>query len=164
MANILVVDDEPDVLAALARALRIAGHKVSAAADATAALQLCADSSFDVVVLDYIMPSMSGIELLNRIRDYHPTIRSVIVSGKIDTELTEDAVASELRDRIEADEYLHKPLNNPKLLDTIKILLNSDETRSWKQFAERTLNAKKGNADVRAAEGALRKLKAAKKR
>lgn len=164
MANILVVDDEPDVLAALARALRIAGHKVSAAADATGALRLCADHSFDVVVLDYIMPSMSGIELLNRIRAYHPTIRSVIVSGKIDTQLTEDAVAGELRDRIEADAYLHKPLNNPKLLDTIKILLNSDETRSWKQVAERTLNAKKRNADVRTAERALNKLKASKKR
>jgi DNA-binding response OmpR family regulator len=164
MANILVVDDEPDVLAALGRALRIAGHNVSMAPDSTQALRLCADHSFDVVVLDYIMPSMSGIELLNRIRGYHQTIRSVIVSGKIDSQLSEDEVAGELRDRIEADAYLHKPLNNQKLLDTIKVLLDKDETRSWKQIAERNLNAKKRRVDVKTAEKALTRLRAGKKR
>ncbi len=164
MANILVVDDEPDVLAALERALRLAGYNVSSAADATQALRLCADHSFDVVVLDYIMPSMSGIDLLNRIRGYHPMIRSVIVSGKMDSQLSEEAIAGELRDRIEADAYLHKPLDNPKLLDTIKDLLIRDATTSWEKIAERNLNAKKPKADVKAAEKAINKLKAGKKR
>jgi CheY-like chemotaxis protein len=100
MANILVVDDEIDVLEALARALRIAGHTLATAASAADALQLCADHTFDVVVLDYIMPSMSGIELLNKIRAYQPTIRSVIVSGKIDAQVSEETLAAELRNRI----------------------------------------------------------------
>jgi CheY-like chemotaxis protein len=164
MPNILVVDDEPDVLAALERALRLAGYKVSTAADAAEALQLCADHSFEVVVLDYIMPSMTGIELLNRIRGHHPMIRSVIVSGKIDSQVSEDAIAGELRDRIEADAYLHKPLDNPKLLDTIKHLLTGDETTSWEQIAERNLNAQKPKGDVKAAEKAMDKLKGSKKR
>lgn len=164
MANILVVDDEVDVLEALARALRLSGHRVSKAQDAETALKLCEDHSFDVVVLDYIMPSISGIELLNKIRDFQPTIRSVIVSGKIDTQLSEDAVVEELRDRIEADAYLHKPLNNQKLLDTVNVLLNENETRSWKDIAKRNVSAKKRRADVRTAEKALNRLKAAKKR
>lgn len=164
MANILVVDDEADVLEALARALRFAGHKVSKAQDATTALRLCEDHSFDAVVLDYIMPSISGIDLLNRIRDYQPTMRSVIVSGKIDTQLSEEAIVEELRDRIEADAYLHKPLNNQKLLDTITTLLNEDETRSWKDVAERNVTARKRREDVKTTERALRRLRAAKKR
>ena len=164
MANTLVVDDELDVLDALARALRLAGHTVSKAQDAAEALRLCEDHSFDVVVLDYIMPSMSGIELLNRIRDYQPTIRSVIVSGKIDTQLSEEAIGEELRDRIEADAYLHKPLDNPRLLDTIEVLLREDETRSWKDVAKRNVYAKKHRADIKAAEQTLDRLKASKKR
>ena len=164
MANILVVDDEVDVLEALARALRLSGHKVSKAQAAETALKLCEDHSFDVVVLDYIMPSISGIELLNKIRAYQPTIRSVIVSGKIDTQLSEDSVSEELRDRIEADAYLHKPLNNARLLDTIKVLLDENQTRSWKDIAKRNISAKKRQADVKTAEKALNRLKAAKKR
>jgi DNA-binding NtrC family response regulator len=164
MASILVVDDEADVLDALSRALRLAGHKVSKAQDAKTALKLCEDHSFDVVVLDYIMPSITGIDLLNKIRDYQPTIRSVIVSGKIDTQLSEEAVIDELRDRIEADAYLHKPLDNAKLLDTVTVLLNENATRSWKDIAKRNVTAKKRQADVKTAERALRKLKATKKR
>jgi len=156
VANILVVDDEADVLEALARALRLAGHAVSSAASPAQAIQLCVDNSFDVVVLDYIMPSMTGIALLNKIRTYHPTIRSIIVSGKIDIQQSEEALSAELKDRIEADAYLHKPLENPRLVETIKSLLNKDETRSWEQIAERNINAKKREVDVRDAERAMR--------
>jgi len=164
MASILVVDDEVDVLAALARALRIAGHSVLTAVDAATALRLCADHTFDVVVLDYIMPSMSGIELLNGIRAYLPTIRSVIVSGKIDARLTEESVSAELRDRIEADAYLHKPLDNTRLLETVQLLLAQDETRSWVGVAERNINAKKDKKDVRDAERSILRLRRTKKK
>jgi CheY-like chemotaxis protein len=85
------------------------------------------------------MPWMSGIELLNKIRGYQPTIRSVIVSGKIDSQLSEEAIAADLKDSIEADSYLHKPLDNPKLLDTVKHLLEASQSRNWKEIAERSL-------------------------
>jgi DNA-binding response OmpR family regulator len=78
--------------------------------------------------------------------------------------LSEEEVSNELRDRIEADAYLHKPLNNPKLLDTIRVLLDKDETRSWREVSERNLNAKKRAADVKAAEKALSRLRTRKKR
>lgn len=163
MANILVVDDEPDVLQALARALRIAGHIVSTATDAREALALSTEHSFDLVVLDYIMPSMSGIELLNRIRTYRPRIRSVIVSGKIDTQINEESIATELRDRIEADIYLHKPLDNSKLLQAIAHLLTNNEPSDWETIAERNVNAKKTSAEVRTAESALDKFRVDKR-
>jgi DNA-binding NtrC family response regulator len=92
MANILVVDDERDVLEALARALKLAGHNVTKATTATEAISVARDHSFDLVILDYIMPSMSGIALLNKIRVLQPTIRSIIVSGKIDSQLSEEAM------------------------------------------------------------------------
>jgi len=164
MANILIVDDEPDVLEALARALRLAGHTVSTALDAEKALTLSTEYSFDLVVLDYLMPSMSGIELLNKIRTFRPTIRSIIVSGKIDNDVSEESITSELRDRIEADIYLHKPLANPTLLDAINELLTKSEAADWVSIAERNLKARKTQADVRAAEEVLDKLRTDKKR
>ncbi len=163
MANILVVDDEPDVLDALARALKLAGHSVTKAGSARVAIDVSADHSFELVVLDYIMPSMSGIALLNEIRRIQPTIRSVIVSGKIDAQVKEEVIATELRESIEADAYLHKPLDNAKLLETIRHLLASDVHRDWKQVAERNLNAAKGRALVKSAERGLSKHKGGKR-
>jgi len=162
VANILVVDDEADVLEALARALRLAGHTVSMAANASDALKLCSDHSFDIAVVDYIMPAMSGIELLNEIRGYHPTVRSVIVSGKIDEQISEETVSAELRHQIEADAYLHKPVDNPKLLDTINLLIDKDVNRSWVEIAERNVNAKKPKAHVKDTEHSLRRLRRGK--
>jgi CheY-like chemotaxis protein len=163
VANILIVDDEADVLEALARALRLAGHTVDNADTAAKALALCQDHSFDIAVLDYLMPTMSGIELLNEIRRYIPTIRSVIVSGKIDAEISEETLTAELRDRIEADAYLHKPVDNPKLLETIKPLIDKVENRSWVDIAERNVNAKKRQIDVQDTEQSLRRSRRRKK-
>lgn len=164
MANILVVDDERDVLEALGRALKFAGHNVTKATTATEAISVAGDHSFDLVVLDYIMPSMSGIALLNKIRELQPTIRSIIVSGKIDSQLSEEAIVEELRDSIEADSYLHKPLDNTKLLEIIRRLLEQTQERDWKQVAGLNLRAKKRDAAVKSAERSLRRHRAPKRK
>jgi DNA-binding NtrC family response regulator len=159
MANILVVDDERDVLDALARAIRLAGHNVTKAKTAESAIALTADHAFDLVVLDYIMPSMTGIALLNKIRSIQPTVRSVIVSGKIDSKVSDEAILAELRDSIEADAYLHKPLENAKLLQTIDHLVGETRDHDWKEIAHRNLKAKKRVVDVQNAEKRLNQHK-----
>lgn len=151
--NILIVDDETDVLNAWARTLRLAGYTVFKASDANTALQLCREHAFDLVVLDYLMPSMTGIELLNEIRVHLPTVRSIIVSGKIQEK--EEEVALELRNSIEADSYLHKPLDNAKLRDMVKQLISQQPAADWVGVAERTLNSRKPKAKIRDIEKAL---------
>ena len=76
-SKILVVDDEIDVAEGWAKSLRIGGHNVLVANDSSKALDLSRASPFDLVILDYIMPSMFGIELLNEIRKDHKYIRSI---------------------------------------------------------------------------------------
>jgi CheY-like chemotaxis protein len=164
MPNILVVDDEPDVLAALGRALRLAGYQVSEARTAEAAIEVVRQLPLDLVVLDYIMPAMTGIELLNRIRGIQPTIRSIIVSGKLDSDVSEEAVVAELRESIEADAYLHKPLDNEKLVESIQQILAQSESRDWKQIAERNLKAKKRVADVKNAERGINRHRSGKRK
>jgi CheY-like chemotaxis protein len=154
--RILVVDDEPDVMTALARAIRIAGLSVEAAESATAALALCRDHAFDLVVVDFIMPGMTGLELLNRIRAIHPTIRSVVVSGKVDPQLSESEVTTRLKVELEADVYFSKPVSNSKLLEAMQRLLTSNAEQRWEDVAERVLNSEKTTAQVKKAEKDLK--------
>ncbi len=82
-ANILLVDDEPDVRAIAADALQTAGHFVTEAGSMAEALELMKRQPFDVVVTDYLMPGGSGGDLILAIRARHPGTGTVVVSGYI---------------------------------------------------------------------------------
>ena len=69
MSTVLVVDDEPQLLRLVEEALRAAGHQVVAVTRGEDALELTDRQQFDLVVLDVMMPGMSGIELLARLRE-----------------------------------------------------------------------------------------------
>lgn len=143
IATILIVDDEIDVLRAWQRALTMAGHNVEIAQTANAALALCDEHAFDAVVLDYVMPTMNGIELLTRIRKRRPLIRSILISGKLDESVEEDRLTAELKEKVEVDVYLHKPVSNDRLKETIRGLLREPAADDWKEIAEKTVKAKK---------------------
>lgn len=157
MRRILVVDDEPDVRRALARAIKLAGFAATEAGAADEALQQCDEHTFDVVVLDFIMPDMNGIELLARLRQRQPFIRSVLVSGKLDRTRDEKDIATALREAVEADIYLHKPVANNALIDAIQSLVEREETQDWQEVARRIQAA--GESTLKAARQAAKNLK-----
>ncbi len=66
--RVLVVDDEPTVREVVAGYLRRDGHEVSEAADGPTALELLASDTFDLVVLDMMLPGVNGLDILRRIR------------------------------------------------------------------------------------------------
>ncbi len=66
--RVLVVDDEPTVREVVVGYLRRDGHEVSEAADGRSALELLASQSFDLVVLDMMLPGVNGLDILRRIR------------------------------------------------------------------------------------------------
>ena len=68
MATILVVDDDPDIRTLMEAILEAAGHNVTLAADGQEALSKLKRRSYDLIVLDIMMPSMSGYEVLEQIR------------------------------------------------------------------------------------------------
>jgi CheY-like chemotaxis protein len=154
--RILVVDDEPDVLESWRKTLELADYSVTAVSRVDEALAACREGPIDLVILDFIMPTMSGLELLNRLREYSPTIRSIVVSGKVDPNHNEDEISTELRVGIEVDAYFHKPLRNEKLLETVAQLLGQEDLRDWKGVADRVLKAKKPGREVKAVEQQLR--------
>jgi len=147
-SRILVVDDEPNVLKSWSRALRLAGYDVSTALGGKEALQKCDERHFDLVIVDFLMPAMTGVELLGRIRKKLPFIRSIVVSGKLDEAVSEVGISRKLRETVEADVYLHKPISNERLRETVKALLESGEkSKDWVSVGKQATEAAKGTIE-----------------
>lgn len=75
MIKVLIVDDEDDVRLLLRLQLEAAGFEVvGASPDGRSAVEACADARPDAVVLDLLMPRMSGFEAIPRLREVHPEV------------------------------------------------------------------------------------------
>jgi CheY-like chemotaxis protein len=83
--RILIVDDNSLGLAARRSVLEELGHKVVTTTAPHDALELCGKQRFDVVVTDYKMPKMNGVEFISRLRKQHPSIAVILISGFTDT-------------------------------------------------------------------------------
>ena len=119
-ANILVVDDEPDIHTVLGKLLTREGYSISDAYSADEAYATIADAKPDLVILDIMMPKVSGIEVCNKLKSDPATkdIVILIVSAR-------DAQS----DRIEglehgADDYVSKPFHLRSLVRKIEHMLS----------------------------------------
>jgi len=83
--RILIVDDNSLGLAARRSVLEELGHKVFTSGAPQDALELCGKQRFDLVVTDYKMPKMNGIEFISRLRKQQPTLGVILISGFTDT-------------------------------------------------------------------------------
>ncbi|OGV73853.1 MAG: hypothetical protein A3K19_09650 [Lentisphaerae bacterium RIFOXYB12_FULL_65_16] len=113
MARILIVDDEKSIRFTLAEFLSQAGYEVDAAADADAAQQLLAAGEYDVVVSDIILPRVTGIELLQSIRETSPRVQVILMTGEPTVETATEAV------RAGAFDYLYKPVKKEAILRSV---------------------------------------------
>jgi len=96
-ANLLLVDDNDDVREITALLLRDGGYNVIEVSSGNAALAtLDADPSIDLMIVDFAMPGMSGIELLEKARTKHPRIRAVFITGYVDDTWLKGKFAEEI--------------------------------------------------------------------
>jgi CheY-like chemotaxis protein len=84
-ARILLVDDNANGLAARRSVLEELGYRIVTSTSGAEALEQFAALKFDLVVTDYKMPRMDGLELISRLRKYTPDLPIVLVSGYVDT-------------------------------------------------------------------------------
>ncbi len=84
--TILLVDDEANILSALARLLRPQGYRILRAGSGREGLELLAQNDVGVIVSDQRMPEMTGVEFLSKVRDLYPDTVRIVLSGY--TELT----------------------------------------------------------------------------
>lgn len=106
-ARILLVDDEPEILRLLARRLRRQGCEVTPATDSAKALALLQHGSFDIAIVDFLMPGMNGLELAAQCCLRRPGLKILMLTG------------SPVVEEIETAGYasLQKPLENLQDLD-----------------------------------------------
>lgn len=83
--KILVVDDNANGLAARKSVLEELGHKITTAPNGVEAFALFQEHKFDLVVTDYRMPRMDGLELISNVRGLRPEIPIVLISGFTDS-------------------------------------------------------------------------------
>jgi CheY-like chemotaxis protein len=84
-ARILLVDDNANGLSARKSVLEELGHRIVTAASGADALEQFDSHKFDLVVTDYKMPRMDGLELISRLRKQAPDLPIVMISGYVDT-------------------------------------------------------------------------------
>lgn len=114
---VLIVDDEPGNLGAFSRSFR-KELEVVTADSGVAALHAMATHQVDVVITDYSMPNLNGIDVLRAVAEQWPATKRVIVSGHADLAVLHDAARSGL-----AAVLLSKPWNKAEMLATIRQLL-----------------------------------------
>ncbi len=114
MSRILIVDDEKSMRITLSEFLRREGHEIDTAPDAFAAFQMMDEKEFDIIVTDIIMPKITGIEILERIREKSQTIQILIMTGEPTVDTAVKAVQSG------ANDYLTKPINKDVFVSAIR--------------------------------------------
>ena len=131
--KILIVEDEPSLNLLLSQALRSENHTVDSARDGEEGSFLARTNNYDLVIMDYMLPKINGLEVIKEIR-----------AEKISTPIIMLTVRSEIDDKVivleaGADDYLTKPFSMAELSARIKVLtkrprINSKETYSCGQI------------------------------
>ena len=112
-ANILIIDDDANTLASLARAFRLAGHEASVCDSAARALELVRSQRFDLILSDVVMPGKDGIALLEEFKSLGVSTPAVMMSGQATIDMAVRAT------RLGAIDFLEKPISTDKLLLTV---------------------------------------------
>src|SRR3954454_25314319 len=122
-SKILLVEDDRETAAYLAKGLAQEGHSVELATNGQDGLFRATDGSFDLVILDRMLPALDGVSVLKALRAAH-----------IDTPVLVLSALASVGDRIEglqcgSDDYLTKPFSFAELLARVNALLRRSEAR-----------------------------------
>ena len=150
MAKIILVEDEINIASFIERGLREFGHEVYVLYDGNAGRELLQNESFDLLILDIIMPGMNGLELCRMYRQrfgYHSPVVMLTALGTTD-DIVKGLDAG-------ADDYLVKPFSFQELEARIKALLRRSKEVPVQQLVcgdlilDCTLRrARRGNMDI----------------
>ena len=113
-AHILIIDDDANTLASLARAFRLAGHEATVCDNAGRAIELAKAQRFDLILSDVVMPGRDGIALLEDFKNGGVASPVVMMSGQATIEMAVRAT------RLGAVDFLEKPISTDKLLLTVE--------------------------------------------
>lgn len=121
--RILTIEDDAAIRRGIRDTLRCSGFEVLESADGMAGLEAAIARSYDLLLLDLVLPGCSGLEILRRMREVHPTLPVIILSAK-----------GEEADRVRglrggADDYVVKPFGAAELIARVEAVLRRSPAR-----------------------------------
>src|ERR687894_2586121 len=131
MARVLIIEDEEKMARTLARVLREEGHVSETAADGRTGLSRALEDSFDLLIVDWMLPERSGVQIVRGLRAAEVYTPALMLTAR-----------GQIEDRVEgldagADDYLSKPFALPELLARVRALTR----RPHAEPAEATIRA-----------------------
>lgn len=148
-ARILCVEDDPSILLGLRMSLEREGYAVGIAEDGTAGLALARDGSWDLIILDVMLPGLNGYEFLGSLRAERLTVPVVMLSAR--TAEVDKIMGLDLG----ALDYITKPFSVPELLARIRAALRRTEGAAmpWRfgdvEINPETRQVYRGGSEVR---------------
>jgi signal transduction histidine kinase len=112
--KILVVDDEPDIVKVLSKILELSGYEVAAAYGGAEAVKAAREQSPELILLDYMMPDLTGLDVLKEIKTFSDEIYVVMVTGRG----SEEVAAAVMK--AGASDYVIKPFVKDQILTVVK--------------------------------------------
>jgi serine phosphatase RsbU (regulator of sigma subunit) len=134
--RVLVVDDDYDIVAILTISLIQAGYKVASVSSGEAAIEYLLETPTDLVILDVLMPGMSGLQVLEYLRDLVPNMAVIVTTAHGSEEVAIGAL------RRGADDYLRKPFDVRDLRVTLGRTVEMVELRRQNAELQQQLEEK----------------------
>lgn len=141
-ARILIVDDEPDILESLRDLFdaEMDDVDVDTAESGQAALDAMATTAYDLVISDYKMPGMDGLEFLSRVRKQAPQVPRVLMTAFPDLTIAIDAI-----NEASVENFFVKPLEPDEIIGQIRSMLSARDKESQRNQAfARAMQMRKG--------------------
>mgnify|MGYP002353987732 CR=1 FL=1 len=146
--RLLLVDDEENILKSIRRVLRRGEWDIETATDAEAGLRTLERFQPEVVISDFRMPGMNGVDFLTRVKQQEPRAQRIMLTGQADQQAIEEAI-----NRSEIFRFISKPWNDSHLVLTVKsafeqYALHAENDRLYRVTQEQNAELKHLNADL----------------
>lgn len=116
--NILLIDDEEEFISTLAERLELRGYQCRTAGDGESGIQMIENESFDIAILDLMMPGLNGLDTLRQIKTTNKELPVILLTGHGSTKDGMEGM------RLGAFDFLIKPLDIYVLIEKIKSAFN----------------------------------------
>ena len=117
--KILLIDDEEEFISTLAERLELRGYLCKTAGDGQSGILMIEKETFDIAILDLMMPGLNGLNTLKQIKKINPDLPVILLTGHGSTKDGMEGM------RIGAFDFLIKPLDIYALIDKIKLAVES---------------------------------------